>query len=406
MAAPAGAASAASAMPIVRPIIDRNMRSSAMRTFRWHQAATAAALVSFACGPDQPAPEPAAEGALEAAFEVTAGTPLAGDPREVHLRNIKQLTTEGENAEAYFSFDGRNLSFQRTAAGGGCDQIYTLDLATGDTTRISHGTGRTTCAYFYPAGDRVLYASTHGDDPTCPAKPDFSRGYVWPVYPTYEIFVADLSGNILTQLTDSPGYDAEATVSPKGDRIVFTSSRDDDLELYTMNLDGSDVRRITNRLGYDGGAFFSPDGSKIVWRAQYPETPADQADYRALLADGLIRPTVLELWVANAAGSDARQITNFGKASFAPFFHPSGQKIIFSSNMDDPEGRDFDIYMIGIDGAGLERLTFAAGFDGFPMFSPDGRWLAFGSNRNESHEGNTNVFVAEWVETPEAALTN
>ena len=229
---------------------------------------------------------------------------------------------------------------------------------------------------------------------------------MWPVYPTYEIFVADLSGSILTQLTDSPGYDAEATISPKGDRIIFTSSRDGDLELYTMNLDGSDVRRITNRLGYDGGAFFSPDGSKIVWRAQYPETPADQADYRALLADGLIRPTVLELWIANADGTDARQITKLGKASFAPFFHPSGQKIVFSSNMDDPQGRDFDIYVIGIDGNGLERLTFAAGFDGFPMFSPDGRWLAFGSNRNESHEGNTNMFIAEWVETPEVAPAN
>ena len=371
-------------------------------SLRFRHAAIAAALVSFACSPDRPAPEPA----TQAAFEVTAGTPIAADPREVHLKNIRQLTYDGENAEAYWSFDGKKLSFQRTGAGGGCDQIYTLDLATGDTTRISNGTGRTTCSYFYPAGDRLLYASTHKNDPSCPAKPDFSRGYVWPVYPTYDIFVADQSGNILTQLTDSPGYDAEATISPKGDRIIFTSSRDNDLELYTMNLDGSDVRRVTNRLGYDGGAFFSPDGSKIVWRAQYPETPAEQADYRALLAEGLIRPTVLELWVANADGSDAHQITHLGKASFAPFFHPSGQKIIFSSNMDDPQGRDFDIYMIGVDGTGLERLTYTPGFDGFPMFSPDGRWLAFGSNRNPSHEGNTNVFVAEWVETPGAAASN
>ena len=357
------------------------------------------AIVSalFACVPDQPLREPVAG---EAAFQVTAGSALPADPREVHLANIRQLTFEGENAEAYFSFDGKLLSFQRTGAEGGCDQIYTLNLATGDTARVSNGTGRTTCAYFYPSGDEILYASTHQHDPSCPARPDFSQGYVWPVYPSYDIFVADASGTTLRQLTDSPGYDAEATISPTGDRIVFTSARDDDLELYTMALDGSDVRRITHRLGYDGGAFFSPDGSKIVWRAQYPETPADQADYRSLLADGLIRPTVLELWVADADGSNAREITHYGAGSFAPFFHPSGQKIVFSSNMDDPAGREFDIYMIGVDGTGLERITWTGGFDGFPMFSPDGRYLAFGSNRNESHSGNTNVFIADWVETP------
>jgi Tol biopolymer transport system component len=221
------------------------------------------------------------------------------------------------------------------------------------------------------------------------------------VYPTYDIFVADEDGEVVGQLTDTPGYDAEATISPRGDRIVFTSMRDGDLDVYTMALDGSDVRRITDRLGYDGGAFFSPDGSKIVWRAHYPETPEDQSDYRSLLADGLIRPTVLEIWVANADGSDARQITSYGAASFAPFFHPDGRRIVFSSNMDDPTGRDFDIYMIGVDGEGLERITWTPGFDGFPMFSPDGRHFVFGSNRNESHPGNTNVFVAEWVEEPE-----
>ena len=356
----------------------------------------------FACVPDHP---PAASaGETPTAFEVTAGAPLAADAREVHLRNIRQLTSAGENAEAYFSFDGKSLSFQRTGPEGGCDQIYTLDLATGDTVRVSNGTGRTTCAYFYPAGDRILYATTHLADPACPARPDFSRGYVWPVSPTYDIVVADLAGQMVDQLTDTPGYDAEATISPTGDRIVFTSSRDGDLELYTMALDGSDVRRITNRLGYDGGAFFSPDGSKLVWRAHYPETTEEQADYRSLLAAGLIRPTVLEIWVANADGSEAHQVTRLGKASFAPFFHPSGDRIVFSSNMDDPAGREFDLYMVGVDGAGLERLTWVSGFDGFPMFSPDGRYLAFGSNRNESHIGNTNVFIAEWVEGPGTEL--
>lgn len=353
-----------------------------------------------ACVPDRPSPT-VAGGAP--AFDVKAGRPFDGsDPRETHLKNVRQLTFDGENAEAYWDFQGRRLSFQRTGPQGGCDQIYTLDLGSGDTTRISNGTGRTTCSYFYPSGDRILYASTHAASPDCPARPDFSKGYVWAVYPSFDIFVADTTGKILQRLTDTPGYDAEATISPKGDRIVFTSERDGDLDIYTMALDGSDVRRITNRLGYDGGAFFSPDGSKIVWRANYPETPAQRADYTSLLAEHLIRPTTLELWVANADGSDAHQITHIGAASFAPYFDPSGKRIIFSSNMDDPAGRDFDLYMISVDGTGLERLTFTPGFDGFPMFSPDGRYLAFGSNRNESHPGNTNVFVAEWVEQPGA----
>ena len=368
-----------------------------------HSAALAPLLLGLvACVPDVPArvrdPDGGASG-----FQVSAGVPLAPDPRETHVRNLRQLTFEGENAEAYFSFDGTRLVFQRTGPEGGCDQIYTLDLTTGDTARVSTGRGRTTCSYFYPAGDRMLYASTHHHDAACPVEPDFSRGYVWPVYDTYDLFVANAAGRIVEQLTDTRGYDAEATLSPVDDRIVFTSSRDGDLELYTMALDGSDVRRVTRRLGYDGGAFFSPDGSKLVWRAHYPETPAEQADYRALLAEGLIRPSVLELWVADADGSNARQVTRNGHANFGPFFHPSGEKIIFSSNLHDPSGRDFDLYLIGVDGSGLERVTWTPGFNGFPMFSPDGRHLVFGSNRNESHPGNTNVFIAEWVEEPATA---
>ena len=361
--------------------------------------AVLALTAAFACAPQEPGAE--VDAAEAPAVQVTAGTPFSADPREGHLRSQRQLTFEGENAEAYFSPDGTRLVFQRKAPSGGCDQIYTLDLATGDTALVSTGDGRTTCAYFYPAGDRIIYASTHHHDPACPAEPDFSRGYVWPIYETYDLFLADSQGEIVAQLTDQMGYDAEATISPRGDRIVFTSTRDGDLELYTMALDGTDVRRITNRLGYDGGAFFSPDGSRIVWRAHYPEDAAEQAGYRALLAEGLIRPSVLEIWVADADGSNARQVTSNGAANFAPYFHPSGDKILFSSNMDDPSGRDFDLYLINVDGTGLERVTFTPGFDGFPMFSPDGRYLTFGSNRNESHPGNTNVFIAEWVDEPE-----
>jgi Tol biopolymer transport system component len=308
------------------------------------------------------------------------------------------LTFEGENAEAYFSFDGTRLIYQRTPQEGGCDQIFTLDLATGEQQRVSNGEGRTTCSYYFPQGDRVLFASTHAAGEMCPAPPDMSRGYVWAVYPSYDLYLADDDGGNLVRLTDTPGYDAEATISPQGDRMIFTSMRDGDLDLYTMNLDGTDVRRITDRVGYDGGAFFSPDGTKIVWRAHYPAEGPEMDDYQALLAEGLIRPSTLEVYVADADGSNVRQVTDNGAANFGPYFHPSGDKIIFSSNQDDPTGRNFDLYMINVDGTGQERITYTDDFDGFPMFSPDGRYLVWGSNRNPSHEANTNVFIAEWVE--------
>jgi Tol biopolymer transport system component len=263
---------------------------------------------------------------------------------------------------------------------------------------VSTGEGRTTCSYYFPAGDKILYSSTHLAAAECPAPPDFSMGYVWAVYPGYDVFVTDPMGTEHTALTETPGYDAEATISPTGDRIVFTSVRDGDLDLYSMNLDGSDVVRLTDQIGYDGGAFYSPDGSQIVWRAHYPTEPDQIADYQRLLRQGLIRPNALEIYVMNSDGTEKRQITDNGAANFGPFWHPSGERIIFSSNMDDPTGRDFDLYMINVDGTGLERITRTPDFDGFPMFSPDGRYLVWGSNRNMSHEGNTNVFIAEWVE--------
>lgn len=322
------------------------------------------------------------------------------DSREVHLRNIRQLTFSGENAEAYFSDDGAKLIYQSRAQGEECDQIYTLDLAGGEPQLVSTGMGRTTCSYYYPGAERILYASTHHWDPACPPAPDMSQGYVWALYPTFDIFAADPDGSNMVQLTHSWGYDAEATFSPVEDLIVFTSMRDGDLEIYTMRGDGSEVTRLTERVGYDGGPFFSADGKKIVYRAGYPETDEEVADYRRLLAQGLIRPSALEIYTMDADGSNKFQVTDNGAANFAPFFHPSGEKILFSSNLGDPAGREFDIYMINADGTGLEQITFTEGFDGFPMFSPDGRYLVFGSNRNEQHPGNTNVFIAEWVEGP------
>jgi len=322
------------------------------------------------------------------------------DPREVHLANVRQLTFGGQNAEAYFSFDGTQLVFQATPRDGQCDQIFVMDL-TGENRRLlSTGEGRTTCSYFYPGGDKILYSSTHHHDASCPANPDMSRGYVWAIYPTYDIWVSDTDGSNLTQLTYEDSYDAEATFSPQGDRVVFTSTRDGDLDLYAMNPDGSEVVRLTDRVGYDGGAFYSPDGSQIVWRASYPETPEATAEYNSLLAQGLIRPSQLDLWIMDADGSNPRQVTDNGAANFGPFWHPSGEKILFSSNMGDEQGREFDLYMINVDGTGLEQITFTEEFDGFPVFSPDGTQLVWGSNRFNELESETNVFIADWVETP------
>jgi Tol biopolymer transport system component len=328
----------------------------------------------------------------------TPKTKLATNPAEKHLRNIKQLTFGGENAEAYFAADGRRLIFQSSRDGRECDQIYTMNTDGSNIRMVSTGAGRTTCAYFFPNLSRVIYSSTHLGGTACPPRPDFSQGYVWAIYPSYDIFVARPNGSELKQLTKTPGYDAEATISTSGKKIVFTSMRDGDLDIYTMDVNGRNVKRLTNELGYDGGPFFSRDGSKIVFRAYHPQTDKEKADYVSLLKQNLIRPSTLELWVMNADGSNKRQVTSNGKANFAPYFFPDGKKIIFSSNMDDPKGRNFDLYTINVDGSGLERITDNDTFDGFPMFSPDGKQLVFASNRNAKARGETNVFIADWVE--------
>lgn len=317
---------------------------------------------------------------------------------ENHFALIRQLTFGGNNAEAYFSPDGRQLIFQRQdSIAAGCDQQYVMNIDGSGMRRVSNGEGRTTCGYFIDGGRRIIYASTHAHDRHCPVPPDRSQGYVWPLG-HFELYTADPDGSNVRQVTHTGTYNAEATASPDGNHVIFTSTRDGDIELYVMRIDGTNVRRLTHRVGYDGGAFFSPDGSKIVWRAQYPTTTADTSDYRRLLGQRLVRPSRLELWVANADGSDPRQITTLGGANFAPFFHPDGRRIIFSSNVGDPRGRDFDLYLINVDGSGLSRVTHSEDFDGFPMFSPDGSKLVFASNRHAGIPGETNLFLAEWKE--------
>lgn len=314
---------------------------------------------------------------------------------ETHFGPLRMLTDGGENAEAYFSFDGTQLSFQSTHGDYSCDQIFTIGVDGSEQRLVSTGKGRTTCAYFMPGDDRIVYASTHHHDEACPEPPDMSQGYVWALYPTFDLFTAKPDGSDLKQLTDEWGYDAEATVSRQGDKIVFTSMRDGDLEIYSMNIDGSDVRRLTDTVGYDGGPFFSPDGKKIVYRAHHPQTPEDIADYKRLLAQDRIRPSKLEVFVMDVDGKNKRQVTDLGAATFAPFFHPSGSKIIFSTNHPD-KGREFDLYLIDVDGTGLERVTYSGEFDGFPMWGPDGKTFVFASNRHNSRRGETNVFVTRW----------
>ncbi len=318
---------------------------------------------------------------------------------ETRLKNIKQLSFGGENAEAYFSSDSKQLIFQSKRGDLACDQIFTMGVDGSNVRMISNGEGRTTCSYFLKGGKKVIYASTHGGKKECPPNPDFSKGYVWAIYPDYDIYVANSDGKNIKKLTDSPGYDAEATVSPDGKKIIFTSERDGDLELYSMDTNGKNIKRLTNEPGYDGGAFFSPDSKMIVYRGSHPTDPKLVQRDKELLAQHLIVPTVFEVWVMNADGTNKRQVTKLNAASFAPYFTPDGKKIIFCTNYfaTDQRKRNFDLALINVDGTGLERVTYNETFDGFPMFSPDGKKLVFASNRNAAKTGDTNVFIADWV---------
>lgn len=321
--------------------------------------------------------------------------------KETHLRNIRQLTSGGENAEAYFSLDGKQVIFQSTKPPYTCDQIFTMNIDGSSVKMVSTGRGRTTCGYFMPDGQRIIYSSTHLGSPDCPPVPDRSEGYVWPLYRTFDIFSAKPDGTDLKRLTTANGYDAENTVSPDGKKIVFTSTRDGDLEIYDMNVDGTQQRRLTNALGYDGGAFHSQDSQWIVWRAGRPTLPADVARYKELLSKDLVMPNRLEIMIMRADGTQQRQLTNNGASNFAPYFHPNGRQIIFASNVNNPNPRspNFDLYLMNRDGTGLQQVTFDEGFDGFPMFTNDGRKLIWASNRLAKAEGETNVFIADWVTT-------
>lgn len=326
-------------------------------------------------------------------------------PEEHHFKNIQQLTNGGDNAEAYWSFDGKYIVFQRTSVKDGvpCDQIFVGKTpGPGEAFQyrmVSSGKGRTTCAFFTNDNKHIIYSSTYKAGEACPPVPDRSKygnRYIWPVYASYDIFITDLEGKKMKQLTNTSGYDAEATLSPDGRQMIFTSTRDGDLELYVMDLRTGKTKRITNSLGYDGGAWFSRDGKKIVWRASRPKTEAEIKEYKDLLKEGLVAPTQMEVWIANADGSEARQVTALGQANWAPNFTPD-DRIIFCSNHEYKRGFPFNMYLLNTDGTGLEKISRDKGFDAFPMFSPDGRKIIFCSNRNNGGTRDTNIFLADWV---------
>lgn len=316
---------------------------------------------------------------------------------ETHLKNIQQLTFGGENAEAYFSSDGKQLIFQSKRDSRQYDSIYLMNIDGTDVKMVSSGEGVTTCSFISPDEKSIIYASTHLGEYKCLAKPDMSHGYVWPLYEDYDIFQANIEGGNVRQLTNAKGYDAECVYSPKGDKIIFTSARTDDLELWLMNQDGSSQEQLTNIPGYDGGAFFSLDGEWIVWRASRPQGK-EYEDYRCLLGKNLIRPGKLEIYIMNLKERKPIQLTNNGAANFAPYFHPNGKKVIFSSNLDSPKSHNFELYMVDVRTKEIERITHNPSFDGFPMFSRDGKKLVFASNRGGKQRGETNIFIADWVD--------
>ena len=361
-----------------------------------------------ACGGQEEQEAEASAGGMEAPVQTVAAVDPGFEtgsravdslihPDEVHLTNLRQLTYAGQNAEAYWSVDDEWIIFQATPRDGTCDQQYVMRPDGSELRMVSTGKGRTTCGYFIPGTDKIVYGSTHLASDECPPDPDMSQGYVWGLFPGYDVFVSDVDGSNLTRLTDNPRYDAEPTMSRDGEWIVFTSMREGDLDIYKMRTDGSELTRLTDRPGYDGGPFFSHDGTKIIYRASHPEGEA-LADYERLLAQDMIRPSQLDIWIMDADGGNKRQITDNGAANFGPYLFPSGERLIFSSNLGSDNGREFDLWAIDVDGTNLEQITHTGDFDGFPMFNSDGTKLIFASNRGNELPRETNVFIADWVD--------
>ena len=364
------------------------MRVTLGKALAWLVPSACAALLLSAAAPRRATFRPVPPTASNADSLIRDG--------ETHFAHLYQLTFGGQNAEAYWSGDGTKFIWQSTRDGWNCDQEYVMDLATGAITRVSTGKGRTTCGYFYDHDRRVLFASTHAGADSCPPTPDMSQGYVWAIYSSFEIYTARPDGSDLQQLTHHPGYDAEGTMSVDGKWLVFTSKRDNDVDLYKMHMDGTGLTRLTSASGYDGGAYFSHDGKHIVWRTFRTRDSTANAAFAKLVAIDLVKPVKMDLWVMDADGSHPRQVTDRPGASFAPYFTPDDKQIIYASNWPDPRSRNFDLWLVPVTGGEPVPVTRDPDFDGFPMFSPDGHWLLFCANRGGKLRGETNVFLAEW----------
>jgi TolB protein len=341
---------------------------------------------------------------------------------EKHFKSIKQLTFDGNNAEGYFSFDDQSIIFQSDSQllqkrfgiqkERYCDQIFTIYIQNLDFNNptqefsyrlVSTGKGRTTCSFFLP-DNRIIYASTHHNSEECPESFRFYQNhYVWQLF-DYDIYLANQNGSNLKVLVSSPGYDAEAVISPDGKYMVYTSTKSGDLELWRYDLQTGEELQLTNELGYDGGAFFSQDSKKIVWRASRPRTTEEIQTYKDLLRKKLVQPTNLNIFVMDIDGKNKKQITHLPGANWAPYFHPNGYQILFSSNHHTLNygGRVFNIFMINIDGTNLEQITFGDEFEAFPFFSYHQHkghyWFLFSSNRKNQKPHDTNLFIAEWVD--------
>ncbi|MCG7956213.1 MAG: hypothetical protein JAY91_11880 [Candidatus Thiodiazotropha endolucinida] len=332
-------------------------------------------------------------------------TPVLKKSDDRHMSNLTQLTFEGDNGEAYFSFDGKQLIYQSNRGGFECDKIWTMDIDGSNKTMVSPDHGAHTCAFFQPGEQQIVFASTSHLQGSCPKKPDLPSHirYAWPLHP-YDIYRANADGSGLTALTDNPKYDAEPIVSADGKWIVFGSQREGDFDIYRMDVDGGNVQRLTDTEGYDGGPWISPDSTKIVWRAWHPTSAAEKAQWQENMKQDYVQSTPLDIWVMNADGSNKIRLTDNGATNWAPSWHPDGKRIVFSSNMDDwrddykTYGHNFELYLINSDGSGLERITYNKIFDSFPMFSPNGKKIVFGSNRNPDKPRATDIFIADWTE--------
>jgi Tol biopolymer transport system component len=332
---------------------------------------------------------------LLTAVLMTCGFASAADLADQFYTHVKQLTSGGSNAEAYWSPDGRRLIFQSTRDNLKCDQIFTMNADGSNQHMVSSGKGRTTCGYFLPDNAHILYGTTENAGPSCPPEADHSKGYVWAVYPGYDIVLSKDDGSDKKRLTTAPGYDAEATINAATKKIIYTSMASGDLDLWEMNLDGSKKTQITKTFGYDGGPVMSRDGRKIAWRAGHPTTADAKAKYTELLKQDLTSPMKMELFVADADGKNTKQITNFGCASFAPTFTPDGKKLLFASNKHACDSSKFELYLINIDGTGLEQVTNYGGFTSFPEYSPDGKKLVFVSDWKAAQRYEFNIFTAD-----------